>query len=485
MCKTSGMHRRSLLRSLWLPLLTLALASGCDSTTSGDDGDAAADAGDDEPPYTGPAYERAEGWYPADGLHDHPAACGAADYRWWGTSDLGKVLERQLKHNFTAQVLGGFKSAFAQTAALSRDPEFTSALYRIRYQTQDRGSLIDATAMVAYPLAPASGPMPVLVYLHGTAGFTDACSPSYGIEGAFSSNYVNAAIVGMFASWGYVVVAPDYIGMKSVGEPSSEYHPYLVGEPTAIASLDAVRAARNLLADVGASVEAGDDVVLYGISQGGHAAAFTARYAPHYAPDISVKAAVYAVPPLDLVAESAAALSVPTPVSLGNAAAFLVGAEDWYEVAGNDFSAAFIPPSDVTVTDALDSTCGAPSLPGLTVDSLFTDAVRQGEAPFGCYIKENSLLHTSVPRLDDTPGLVIVADSDELVNTPVERTAFDTLCDVGHELQYLECQNASHIGGAFFSLDDAFDFMEARLAGEPMTRTCQRAEPSRCSSDPR
>lgn len=45
------------------------------------------------------------------------------------------------------------------------------------------------------------------------------------------------------ASSGYVVVAPNYISLRAFGDPTGFLHPYLVGQPTAIASLDAVRAA--------------------------------------------------------------------------------------------------------------------------------------------------------------------------------------------------------------------------------------------------
>ena len=47
---------------------------------------------------------------------------------------------------------------------------------------------------------------------------------------------------GALAARGYVVVAPDSIGLRAFGGTTGS-PPYLVGQPTAIASLDAVRAA--------------------------------------------------------------------------------------------------------------------------------------------------------------------------------------------------------------------------------------------------
>ena len=61
---------------------------------------------------------------------------------------------------------------------------------------------------------------------------SDICAPS--------SSDDALQLASLFASLGHLVVLPDYIGLKAFGNPSPELHPYLVGEATAIASLDAV-----------------------------------------------------------------------------------------------------------------------------------------------------------------------------------------------------------------------------------------------------
>ena len=64
------------------------------------------------------------------------------------------------------------------------------------------------------------------------------------------SRVIRPGQTSILSSLGYITIAPDYIGMLGFGEPSPEgsIHPYLIAAPTALASLDAVRAALAYLA---------------------------------------------------------------------------------------------------------------------------------------------------------------------------------------------------------------------------------------------
>ena len=80
---------------------------------------------------------------------------------------------------------------------------------------------------------------PSYSWLHPTMGFFDVCAQTaLGIEGA--------AFPILFASMGFVVVAPDYLGMAGWGEPSpgvhaalwaDRYAPHYAPEFTAIGSI--------------------------------------------------------------------------------------------------------------------------------------------------------------------------------------------------------------------------------------------------------
>ena len=188
----------------------------------------------------------------------------------------------------------------------------------------------------------------VLLVLHGTSGFNDTCAPTLGMttgdyEG-FDSDL--GILMALYASFGFVTVFPDYIGLKSLGGPTGFMHPYLVAEPTAIASLDAVRAASKLLATTGTST---GDVVVLGGSQGGHAAAFVNRYAPHYAPEMTIRGSVWDVPPTDMMEQTRAAWGDTWVNASDNAIAFFTAAQTWYGSAPGGLSEIFLPPYDTQV----------------------------------------------------------------------------------------------------------------------------------------
>lgn len=137
--------------------------------------------------------------------------------------------------------------------------------HRIDYDTvEPRGGGAHATAGLYVP-SNCPGPYPIVVYHHGTTVLE-----SYAMWAP--TNTEAGLQMSMFASQGYVVVMPDYLGY---GGSSLDWHPYLHAENTAAVSIDALRAAKKALAD--RSVPVSDKLFLTGYSQGGHAALATHR----------------------------------------------------------------------------------------------------------------------------------------------------------------------------------------------------------------
>lgn len=131
-----------------------------------------------------------------------------------------------------------------------------------------RGENATASGVMLIPSGTAAackGPFPVLSYNRGTdinqkrtlASPTDA---ETGVLTAF------------FAAQGNVVVATDYLGY---GKSDYGFHPYLHADSQATATIDALRAARELAGQRG--VKLSGEVMLYGYSQGGHASMATHR----------------------------------------------------------------------------------------------------------------------------------------------------------------------------------------------------------------
>ncbi|MDP2340865.1 MAG: lipase family protein [Deltaproteobacteria bacterium] len=429
-------------------------------------------------------------------LHTSPAACGQPAYQWVDDPRLGDVLDREELRVVELTDSQGFIDTLRESDAadVAHVPQRRVFLDRFRYQTQDRGQLVEATGLYAFPdPKEVDGPLPLVIYTHGTSGYSDACAPSHLAEGPTATD---AAIIGVFASvfdgGGAVVVAPDYLGMAGFGAPSTFSHPYMIAEPTAIAALDAGRAARQLAADDGLTLN--DGVVVAGGSQGGHAAALTARYAPHYATDITLIGTVNAIPPLDLLGHAVDAVSggLAGPVNVGNIVAGMVAAQRWYGVPRETLLELVDEAALDDVEATMDSGCALPEIE-LSVDELFApDAVAAARAgafedfpgPWGCIFSRSSLVDTDVERLDDTPGLVVLGTDDTLVEPGVERRAVAALCEQGMTLAFQECAGRDH-GGAFLAaIDDMLAFLEARVRGDDVVDACVVSAAGLCGSDP-
>ncbi|WP_169927246.1 lipase family protein [Labilithrix luteola] len=446
--------------------------------------------GNSTPPDAGPPSPKPDAGDDA-GTDDNRARCGATPYTWLPSTTMGDVLQAETKAQHTIIELNYALYKASSALKTTRLAKLGTKSKLLRYQTQDRGKPIDATALVSYPDVSGNKTYPIMLILHGTAGFNDACAPSKGVADDTFGGFLDeaAALMAVFASFGYITVAPDYIGLKSLGAPTGFMHPYLVAEPTAIASLDAVRAAKKAL--VGSNVTPGDVVVMGG-SQGGHAAAFVNRYAPHYAPELTIKGSVWDVPPTDLLNEAQVALGSWVN-STKNMVAVTAAFDSWYASAPGRLGSAFLAPYDTSVPAALASTCSSSQvLSGATRETLFAPSyLAAGQkpnfdnlTPWACYFTENSLPTTSVPKVDSIPSMFLLAANDELVSTPTERAAFQKLCSQGHVLQYLECEGAGHTKPLTYAFDQWLDFLEARLAGTPLTDVCNVKPAERCTSTP-
>jgi dienelactone hydrolase len=424
-----------------------------------------------------------------------PGGCDLTPYAWLPSGDVGAVL------HYEEDVL----SPMHQTALDSLLPEdydffvpvpYSARLVRVRYTTQDRGQAVEATGMVGLPVGDGSGDerFPVVLWTHGTTGFTHACAPS-------AAGTDHALFIYLLTSLGYVVVAPDFIGLDGEADfdqPPPVRHAYLNIEQTAIGSLDMVRAVRAMLADEpDLTLGVRDDLILWGISQGGHAALAVELLAPYYAPLENVLATVAVVPPTDLLGLSAYAITEPNPATAA-LAAVMISARYWYEGAV-PFAALLsseppwdaanaLPEAMYTGCDAGDALDGATAIEHIYSGDLLASLAGSWEdaEPWSCYLRENSIATTSTPRISDSPVLVVVGQADTLVYTPVVRDDFDRLCGLGYRLEFLECAGAEHVEAAVWSLPEQVAWMEDRIAGVALdpARVCHQTAPVTCAGQP-
>ena len=154
--------------------------------------------------------------------------------------------------------------------------------YRILYYSKSlRGEDIAVSGFAAAPAGEApEGGWPLVAWAHGTTGMADACAPSHTAESAIAqfAPLLNA---------GYAVVATDYEGLGTPG-----LHPYIVGVSEGRSVLDSVRAVQSL-----PQISASKKFVVWGHSQGGHAALHAGQHWPEYAPSLSLIGVVSSAPP--------------------------------------------------------------------------------------------------------------------------------------------------------------------------------------------
>lgn len=154
--------------------------------------------------------------------------------------------------------------------------------WRILYATTvDDTTPATAIATVFAPTDPTAGPRPVIAWVHGTTGLLQKCMPS--LLSAASKGIPERDRIVMV---GWVVVATDY-SFAEKGGP----HPYLIGEGEARSALDSVRAARQI-----SELTLDSRIVVWGHSQGGHAALWTGIIGPRYAPDLEIRGVAAVAP---------------------------------------------------------------------------------------------------------------------------------------------------------------------------------------------
>ena len=149
------------------------------------------------------------------------------------------------------------------------------AIYRIRYETVGaRGEPTEASAALMVPVGMAprcNGPRPILLYAHGTV-----VERRFNIGDLHSAGDVEGLLLAVvFATQGYVVVAPNHAGYDTSTLP---YHAYLDGDQQSKDMIDGLQASRQALtvASLG-TVQDDGRLFITGYSEGGYVAMATHR----------------------------------------------------------------------------------------------------------------------------------------------------------------------------------------------------------------
>ena len=153
---------------------------------------------------------------------------------------------------------------------LAFSPTCSVDVYQLQYDTvgaQSESTTASGALMIPSGLdSRCQSPRPILLYAHGTSTLK-----TYNIADV-TNNGEGLLLAAVFASRGYIVVAPNYAGYDT---SSLAYHPYLDADQQSKDMIDALTAARSAFAST--STSDNQKLFITGYSQGGYVAMATHR----------------------------------------------------------------------------------------------------------------------------------------------------------------------------------------------------------------
>jgi fermentation-respiration switch protein FrsA (DUF1100 family) len=329
------------------------------------------------------------------------------------------------------------------------DPVTGGDAYRILYlSTSVKGKAIAVSGLAAVPTK-AGKDRPVLTWAHGTTGLADQCAPSkQQLDGQ------TAQLLDPFLQLGWIVAATDYEGLGTPG-----LHPYIAGISEGRGTLDAVRAARQL-----PDAKAGADTIIWGHSQGGHAALFANQLAETWTPELHIDGTVAGAPPSELLLIAAA-------LKGGNYQGYLA------MVAGGLHAA--YPEADLSLVVTPKGQEGLHVLDEGCTDAVFAvynnlpyDEFAAGDPaavePWKTILTENDPGHVKTAA----PILIIHGLADQQIPPVASELLFKRLCGLGQVIERRTYPGMGHAEVIAPSFADMLTWMKDRVAGKPAVSGC-------------
>jgi hypothetical protein len=359
------------------------------------------------------------------------AACGAGD--------RGRVLSVNPVVRMTA----------AQVTDLLSDGGFTGearhgiAAYREVYCTVSTGHRpTTASGLLVLPLG-TRGPVPVVSYEHSTV-VKKSNAPS-----DFDTDEIRLATL-YFASDGFAVSAPDYLGLGR----SAGLHPFVHAASETTASVDMLATAEHASAERGVHVSR--KLFVTGFSQGGHAAMATGQALQNASTPWQVTALAPISGPYDLDAEFSAIFD-PNQVDPHRASGYLA----YVLTAWNRLYHLYDDPAEVFTEPAADEIDGlfdgtheldavAAALPPVTklLRPAWEAQIMHPTGRFAAAIRSNQVCHWA-PRI---PVRLYASHGDHDVVFANAQRCLEQLQDQGGRAPIEDMGQVDHVGTAIASL---------------------------------
>ena len=331
-----------------------------------------------------------------------------------------------------------------------------TAISRIIFQSEDlNGSAVPVSAYVLWPYLPRSlaDGFPIVAWAHGSSGGFGNCAPSH-----YRNLLYQFAAPFELAVQGYVVVAPDYVGL-GVTEDAN-------GRPLVLPYLGSPSHANDLFYGVQAAQSAfstlSQQFVVMGHSEGG-GAAWAAATRQAEKPVQGYLGSVVGSPVTDLLAlENRINARLPALITR----------------TLSDLHPTFDPAQILTSAGLARSKLNA-DLQGCwnTGLELFADSgLVQANWTSNPYARAYATLTNPSGKAFAGPMLVLQGEADAAVPFPATTTAVARTCKLNPDsaLEYATFAGVDHVPVLFASQRLWLGWIGARFAGQEVAKGCQR-----------
>ena len=341
-----------------------------------------------------------------------------------------------------------------------------ATVWRVLFHSRSiYGADIAESGYVVVPAGPApAGGFPIVSWAHGTTGFAGICAPSLFTSQGGVGPYLLPGLADVLHA-GFVVAATDYQGLGTPG-----VHPYLLGESEGRGVLDAARAARLV-----PGVHTSKTVMIYGHSQGGHAALFAGQIAPTYAPELHIAGVVGAAPATGL----STILGVATTPTTGQEIlVFTLPVAYTWAVTYHD-----LPVSDVlsakgaqVAPSVVTQGCLPAVVHAIATQHLTPANVFRPNASTNAVVLAHAKLNDPGHTRTTAPMLIVQGTADTTVPPALTDSFVQNLaCPSGDTVDYLHVNGATHGTVVTEAVPTIVAWMTDRLHGTPAPTTCGKS----------
>ena len=303
----------------------------------------------------------------------------------------------------------------------------------------------------------ATTPTPVVAWAHGTTGWAPGCAPSV-LDEPFEAGAL--LVLDEVLARGWTLVATDYVGLGTASP-----HPYVIGQGEGRSVLDSLRAAREL-----DGLDLDDRTVVWGHSQGGHAARWTGMLAPVYAPELRIDGVAALAPASNL--EALVKVIEASPVG----ALFAVYVVQAYTSVYDDVRYEdYVRPGAHLLAREMAQRCLSERgvLVSLGQSLLLDRAIWDRDpttGPIGRRLSEN-VPTGPVPA----PLLIGQGEADTLITPAAQGAYVDGRCEAGQQVDYRTYAGRDHlrvVAADSPAVEDLLGWTVQRLQGAPVADSC-------------